>query len=96
MGTSVRPTELDEAACERLLAQMREVRKLPEPSERRCLRTRAGVPARLVAEAMRTTPQAITAYERGERTPRGRTLTAYLAILDILGDGGATARGDGR
>ncbi len=65
-------------------------RSLPSPARRRQLRRKAGISQQTVAAALGVTRAAVTRYERGERTPRGAVLRAYVEILDRLSREDAT------
>ena len=64
------------------LARLR--RRLPPPALRRAVRQSAGMSAAQVATALGVTRQAVSAWERGTRCPRGEMLEAYVAVLDEL------------
>lgn len=61
-----------------------ELRELPPPAERRRLRRRAGVSTIDIARALDVTPQAVGAWERGQRTPSRELLPRYLEVLAVL------------
>ena len=74
------------------VAELRErildLRELPPPAERRRLRRKTGVSTLDIARALGVTPQAVGAWERGERTPSRELLPRYLEILRIVREGG--------
>jgi DNA-binding XRE family transcriptional regulator len=59
-------------------------RALPAPPTRRALREAAGATLLDVGRAVGVTPQAISNWELGHRTPRGALLKRYLDALAIL------------
>ena len=64
--------------------RVRELRELPDPSERRRLRQTAGVSTIDVGRAIGVAPQTIGMWERGQRRPSARHLAAYLEVLRVL------------
>lgn len=71
---------------ERIGIRMRLRRDLPEPAERRKIRETAGLSQQELAAAMGVSRQAVTFWERGERTPRGQYLDRYVEALRALKD----------
>jgi transcriptional regulator with XRE-family HTH domain len=59
-------------------------RELPPVEMRRALRRGAGLTLSDVAEVVGVTRQAVSWWERGRRTPRGRNLDAYGDVLRAL------------
>lgn len=57
---------------------------LPSPASRRALRQAAGLTIYEVAEAVGVSFQAISAYELGTRSPRGKNLEAYVSALRVM------------
>jgi transcriptional regulator with XRE-family HTH domain len=53
---------------------------------RRALRVDAGISAAELAQDLGVSRQAVAQWERGERTPRGKYLEAYVEALDALAD----------
>jgi DNA-binding transcriptional regulator YiaG len=72
-------TPLDQA-----LARSRALKRLPAPRDRRRIRERAGISQADVASALDVSRIAVLRWERGDRTPRGATLVAYVKLLDRL------------
>jgi DNA-binding transcriptional regulator YiaG len=72
-------TLLDEAIAE---AQAR--RELPDPTEARRLRQRAGLTQQQIAEAIGVSRFAVCHWETGVRQPRGPAARLYLAVLRRL------------
>jgi transcriptional regulator with XRE-family HTH domain len=66
--------------------RIRGLQELPIPSERRRLRVEAGVSLLDVAAALGVSHTAVSAWERGLRTPNRKLLPGYLAILRVLRD----------
>jgi DNA-binding transcriptional regulator YiaG len=77
------------SAAIELAAYARLRRRLPSPALRRAIRANAGVSASDVAKAVGVTRNAVGHWERGERTPRGQVLAAYIEVLEELGRVGA-------
>ncbi|MDP9223659.1 MAG: helix-turn-helix transcriptional regulator [Actinomycetota bacterium] len=69
---------------EDLLYEARMRRGLPDPAMRKLLRARAGVSQQAIADEVGCSREEISRYEAGRRTPRGRFLVAYVAVLDRL------------
>jgi transcriptional regulator with XRE-family HTH domain len=59
-------------------------RDLPPIEMRRALRRSAGLTLADVADAVGVTRQAVSWWERGQRTPRGEKLDAYGDVLRAL------------
>lgn len=51
---------------------------------RRALREAAGISAAELAQDLSVSRQAVAQWERGERTPRGAHLEAYVQALETL------------
>jgi DNA-binding transcriptional regulator YiaG len=62
-------------------------RRLPPPPMRRALRQAAGLSTLEVASCLGVTRQAVSQWERGERTPREELLAAYIDALDAMSTG---------
>lgn len=72
----------DRIAAQHRERELREL--LPSPAKRRRLRERAGVSQEDVALSVGVTREAVTRWEAGTRTPRGRILDRYVAVLQHL------------
>ena len=59
-------------------------RRLPAPSVRRLLREQAGITQQVVADTIGVTREAVARWEGGTRSPRGRALPDYVALLERL------------
>ena len=59
-------------------------RSLPRPEERRQWRESAGVSQAALARELSVTTTAISMWENGHRSPRGRLLLDYLRVLERL------------
>ncbi|WP_249351004.1 helix-turn-helix transcriptional regulator [Microbispora sp. H10836] len=68
----------------RIRERVQQRRDLPPPSTCRALRQAAGLRIADVAEAVGVTTQAVSYWELGRRTPRGRYREAYLEALNAL------------
>lgn len=64
--------------------RLRVRRDLPSPEQRRDLRQGAGLSQSALAEAIGVTPQAVSYWEAGLRTPRGVLLDRYVEALRAL------------
>jgi len=64
--------------------RMRLHRELPPPAARRALRLAAGLTIAEVAQAAGASRQAVSMWERGERTPRGDFLVRYIEALRAM------------
>lgn len=80
MTTTVTPATA--AAAVALRVNLR--RRLPSPAMRRALRASAGLSAAELASTLGVTRQAVSKWERGDRTPRGEHLESYIAVLEEL------------
>lgn len=69
---------------EHLLAEARIRKSLPEPEIRRLLRERAGLTQDEVARVLGVNRVAVTRYEGGTRSPRGRLRVEYAQLLERL------------
>lgn len=78
-------------AATKIADQVRLRRRLPPPHMRRAIRLAAGLSAAEVAAAMGVTRQAVAAWERGRRTPRGPLLSAYIEVLEAMTDSNGDA-----
>lgn len=67
----------------RKLRAKRERPQLPSPSMRRAIRTGAGATLAEVGQALEppVCPSTVLRWERGDRTPTGRYLEQYAALL---------------
>ncbi|MEU3168967.1 helix-turn-helix transcriptional regulator [Streptosporangium sp. NPDC006930] len=74
----------DTSVSIRIRERVRQQKALPAPSVRRALRQAAGLRISDIADAVGATSQAVSNWELGRRTPRGRYLTAYTEALDAL------------
>jgi transcriptional regulator with XRE-family HTH domain len=69
-------------------------RALPAPLIRRHLRERLGLTQTDLAAELKVDRVTISRWETGTRTPRGRNLQAYAAVLErLLTDGGLGGEG---
>lgn len=59
-------------------------RRLPPPPMRRAIRKNAGITQSDVAAALGVDRVTVARWERGERTPRGALLRAYVKLLESL------------
>jgi len=57
---------------------------LPPPQKRRALREAAGLTCADVGAAVNASRQAVSLWERGRRSPRGRYLEAYVEALRAM------------
>ena len=64
--------------------RIRELRALPSPAERRRIRVDAGVSLLDVAAVLGVSHTAVSAWERGLRTPNRRLLGPYLQVLRVM------------
>lgn len=80
MTETVQPGAAAAAVAERVRLR----RRLPSPQMRRAIRISSGLSAAELAGLMGVTRQAVSKWERGDRTPRGSHLEAYVAVLDEL------------
>ncbi|HVL92443.1 MAG TPA: helix-turn-helix transcriptional regulator [Acidimicrobiales bacterium] len=64
-------------------------RGLPAPAMRRAIREASGLSQEDIAQAFQPPihRETVSRWERGERTPRGALLVAYVALLDELRGG---------
>ncbi len=67
-----------------VLEQISMRRRLPPPAHRRSTRRGAGLSMRHIAEELGVSVTADGQWERGERTPRGRNLAAYVQLLETI------------
>lgn len=67
-----------------LLRKARAQRSLPPPAVRRALREANGVSQGDVGGVLGVHRETVSRWERGERTPRGELLVAYVDLLDEL------------
>ncbi len=74
---------LDRSITE-LAARVKLRRGLPSPAACRALRRSAGVSADELGEAIGVSGEAILAWERGDRTPRGQNRDGYARALRAL------------
>ncbi len=70
----------------RLRARVLLHKDLPDPDQRRALRKGAGLTQCDLAEACGVTPQAVSHWENGTRTPKGKCLEKYVTALRTLRD----------
>lgn len=73
-----------QAIAERAQARASARRDLPSPAVRREIRTAAGVSLEEVAGVCGVTRGAVAFWEAGTRTPHGKNLEAYMAVLRAL------------
>lgn len=71
---------IEEAIQERVRVH----RDLPSPSIRICVRVERGLSRQELGEILGVSRQTIGRWERGERTPRGSLLAAYVKALRVL------------
>ena len=64
--------------------KIRAHKALPPPAMRRALRVASGLTQADIAAPVQVHRAAISRYESGVRTPRGRHLIAYVAVLEEL------------
>jgi DNA-binding transcriptional regulator YiaG len=67
-----------------LEAKLQARRSLPAPGERARLRKAAGLAQDDIARSVGVTRSAVSRWEAGCREPRGRTLVAYVEVLELL------------
>ncbi|WCD86388.1 hypothetical protein KPP03845_102734 [Streptomyces xanthophaeus] len=72
--------------AERVRSRLHVRRGLPEPNERRALRAAAGLTQQELADAIGVSRQAVSYWEAGLRTPRGKFLDAYTEAIAALRD----------
>ena len=68
-----------------LLAYVKAKSDLPPPEMRAAIRRSAGVTLSQIAGALGVTESAVWMWERGQRTPRPKTLLKYGELLQELG-----------
>jgi len=78
------PCHMSATPAEQVLARVRIHQGLPTPAERRRLREAANLTKTEIAEAVGATRQAVTFWEAGTRTPRGKYLERYVEALTAL------------
>lgn len=71
-------------SIKKALREARLKRRLPPPEARRVLRQRVGLAQAVIAREIGVTRVAVSRWESGQRTPRGRLLVRYVEILDRL------------
>jgi DNA-binding transcriptional regulator YiaG len=67
-----------------LVDQVRLARRLPSPRIARAIREEAGVSQVALAAELGVHRVTLVRWESGTRRPRGKTLAAYVALLDQL------------
>jgi DNA-binding transcriptional regulator YiaG len=67
-----------------LIALSASRRSLPEPSDRRLIRERARLSQDELATFLRVDRASVSRWESGARTPTGKTLEAYVTVLQAL------------
>lgn len=72
--------------AERIRSRLHFRRELPEPNVCRAIRLASGLTQGELAEAIGVTRQAVTQWESGARSPRGRHLDAYAEAIATLRD----------
>jgi transcriptional regulator with XRE-family HTH domain len=60
------------------------VRRLARNGNARVIREGAGLSASEIARELGVSPAAVSRWERGERTPRGKSAEAWAAVLRRL------------
>ena len=70
--------------AERIRSRLHIRRELPTPAECRALRISSGLTQEELAAAIGVTRQAVTQWETGARSPRGRLLDAYAEAIATL------------
>ncbi|MST33968.1 helix-turn-helix domain-containing protein [Acidimicrobiaceae bacterium USS-CC1] len=71
-------------SVEELAARLERRQLLPPPAKRRLIRRRAGASQQDIAAAVGVHRETVSRWERGERSPRGVHVDAYLAVLTRL------------
>ena len=69
---------------DRVMEEVRLLRSLPPPEERRAIREAAQQSRDAVGRAIGISGAAIAGYEAGTRTPRGEHLRQYASLLTAL------------
>jgi transcriptional regulator with XRE-family HTH domain len=69
---------------EKLLADARAARSLPDPALRRLLRERAGLTQGQLASAVGVSRPSVTRWESGIRSPRAPARARYVEVLERL------------
>lgn len=67
-----------------LIDEVRQAKRLPEPSIRRLIRVSAGVSQERLAQELGVHRMTIVRWESGTRAPRGSVRAAYVALLEQL------------
>lgn len=70
--------------AERIRSRLHIRRALPAPNECRAIRIASGLTQGELAEAIGVTRQAVTQWETGTRSPRGRLLDSYAEAIATL------------
>jgi DNA-binding transcriptional regulator YiaG len=65
-------------------SKLRAQKALPNLAMRRAIRVGAGLSQADVAECLGVHRESVSRWESGHRTPRGRVLVDYVALLDEL------------
>ena len=71
-----------------LLEVVKARHQLPTPALARALRESAGVSQQQMADEIGVHWTTVSRWETGRRSPRGRVLVAYVALLQALGEAG--------
>ena len=78
------PGYVSDTVAERIRSRLQVRNDLPPPSERRALRQAAGLSQKEMADAIGVTRAAVSHWESGARTPRGKFLDRYAEAVRVL------------
>ncbi len=84
LGLGAATVTLMRLSLVQLLERKTAIRRLPDPEVRRLLRIRAGITQAELAAALDVSRPAVCRWERGQRSPTGERLEAYLEALERL------------